>query len=338
MSDLSDRDRAELAQQAALPLLAETVKAEVAERLHPQDTSQPVDLVGALGGAIENACVDRIAEVGAIILDEDPDGPQVEPDPTPVRPGREPAPELDDRFKASPLLYPNGTYATIKVRYGDSHEWPVVERAQGAWQSGAHRYNDDAVEAVRVLPVNGQVVLTDEMVEIAVAGIVGSSWKFVGPDARKATLEDGYTALQAALAAEPVTVPRKTDGDGPRWADLFGMAPDITAGQLFGEDSELAQTAPRPMLDAAGMREHIRKGINAALFNGGHPAASTGWSPSEEVDSVTKAVMEMARPMPTRDELFAVLTEFYYGGVGDRRDYTYKTVDAVLALLTGTAK
>jgi hypothetical protein len=226
-----ERTRAELAQQAALPVLAETVKQEVAE---------------------------RIAAVGEIILDEDPDGPQAEADRTPVRPGREPAPELDDRFKASPLLYPNGTYATIKVRYGDSHEWPVVERAQGAWQSGAHRYNDDAVEAVRVLPVNGQVVLTDEMVEIAVAGIVGASWKFYGPDARKATLEDAHTALQAMLAAAPVTVPRKADANGSRWSDLFGMAPDLTAAQLFGEDSEFAQ-AERPVIARDALLEILAR-------------------------------------------------------------------------------
>lgn len=37
-----------------------------------------------------------------VVLDEDPDGPDVPGDPTPVRPGREPAPELDKRWLTEP--------------------------------------------------------------------------------------------------------------------------------------------------------------------------------------------------------------------------------------------
>lgn len=47
--------------------------------------------------------------------------------------------------------YPMGTIARIKSVDGSLTEFPVVERADGAWQSGAHRYEDSSVERVTVL-------------------------------------------------------------------------------------------------------------------------------------------------------------------------------------------
>ena len=97
----------------------------------------------------------------------------------------------------------------------------------------------------------------------------------------------------------------------------------------------------RPLLDRAEVREDIRKGINAALFNGGHPAASTGWSPSAEVDRITNAVMELARPMPTRGQIIEALTRAEgrssEGKSAEWRQLAEETfgfrADAVLALI-----
>lgn len=98
---------------------------------------------------------------------------------------------------------------------------------------------------------------------------------------------------------------------------------------------------PRPIvsrsaLDRAAVREEIRAGLNRALCNGGHPASETGWSPSDEVDRATDAVMALAVPVPTEDQIAEAIYAARQAAVGQLTDLGY--AKAVLALLNGGAR
>lgn len=128
-------------------------------------------------------------------------------------------------------------------------------------------------------------------------------------------------------------------------ADLWNVPVDVRQATNDRADKFVSQFFPAPVLDRAEAREVIRKALNTALFNAGHPAASTGWSPSEEVDKAVDDVMKLARPIPTREEIAKVLHdhvqqtvlfphEWQYAPPAIREEFLSQA-DVVLALLKG---
>lgn len=63
------------------------------------------------------------------------------------------------------VRYAEGQYAVITVEHGGSVQCPVVQRDSGAWQSGAHRYTDDVVTAVRLLDLGPALPATAQVHE-----------------------------------------------------------------------------------------------------------------------------------------------------------------------------
>lgn len=127
-------------------------------------------------------------------------------------------------------------------------------------------------------------------------------------------------------ATDPL-IAEEVEAARPKWTDLFGIAPDMTAEQLFGVDpdaakaeryrlawksayrrahnfrlvavvlgrqqerQQLVEEALGTPLRRQSVREEIRAGINRAVINGAHAEAE--WSPSDEVDRITDAVMAL---------------------------------------------
>jgi hypothetical protein len=101
---------------------------------------------------------------------------------------------------------------------------------------------------------------------------------------------------------------------------------------------------PRPLLDRMAVRDVLVRFWNAVLCNSDVP----GWTVQQEAEKARDAVMELARPMPTREQIDRLLTLHYYDAKWSQEHQGFRCVchwlgddhvqhvrDELLALLNG---
>jgi hypothetical protein len=89
---------------------------------------------------------------------------------------------------------------------------------------------------------------------------------------------------------------------------------------------------PRPLLDRKAVREVFHStSVRVRYEDGAYRIVVE----DPEFDRVTDAVMELARPMPTRDQIASVLLYEEGSEWAENTNRHYELADAVLALLNG---
>lgn len=196
--------------------------------------------------------------------------------------------------------------ASLADRPGEHWNARIIREESEARQrylDGEEEYSD-AVDHPQADPVPAQVEITDEA-----ATLVGEAW-----DDGNAMGLDGYVG------------PNRGAGDVDPEAER-------ARERMVDRAAALPYVVPRPLLD--------KEALGAVLLSFGADVRLNSERPAEMLGMAVDAVLELVRPMPTRQQIATVLHDGTHGRLQCSGpncyiwDESYKSADLVLSLLGG---
>lgn len=138
-------------------------------------------------------------------------------------------------------------------------------------------------------------------------------------------MSDLREALEKALGVVEEGIARSTKPDREGFLMTSHVRQILAAAEVDPETG-----FARPLLDREAVRERIWRSLAGSGL--------TGIFRDELAEAQADAVMEMARPTPTREELLFALTKWGAGGwkYADAEGYRERLADSLAALLNGT--